>query len=320
MVETDNLEDAVQRLMNTPYQSFLAEALTTYPQNEAIDHAFSASLRHDLKRIMSFAGSEDRELLHVMVGNWDAQALKSLLRGVHNQVPPDDILRGIGPVVDFNDGQLEELANEPDPAAVISHLATIGSEWAKPLTKALVEFEGVYNLQIFEHILDHYRFTKVSKTPGLMSNSVAVEMLSQEAEIRNIIKALTSVGRDIKPDFLPQLGRPLKLVQDISNSPRPADAMAVISETSYNTILDKALPMMLMSSGHFAILERLLDELILNLARRKALEDPLSIAVPYHYLLMKHNEIMNLRLIISGLSSGMQKNALRAALILPGAA
>ena len=78
--------------------------------------------------------------------------------------------------------------------------------------------------------------------------------------------------------------------------------------------------MMLMTSGHYGMLERLLDETVLTMARRKALEDPLSIAVPYYYLLLKYNEIMNLRLITNGITSGMQKNALRAALILPGAA
>ena len=75
------------------------------------------------------------------------------------------------------------------------------------------------------------------------------------------------------------------------------------------------LPMMLMSSGHFAMLERLLDEEILRMARRKALLDPLSIAVPYYYLLTKQNEIMNLRLIANGIMSGLQKNAIRAALV-----
>ncbi|OVE77317.1 hypothetical protein BVX99_02945 [bacterium F16] len=320
MLETDDDEGIIVRLMNSPYGDDLADAIHSMPRKEAIDCALNNSLHRDLNRILSFAGVDDRQLLKAMVSSWDVQALKSLLRGVRNHVSCEDIIKGIGPVTDFTDEQIHTLAGEPDPQALISHLATWSSSWAGVLLPHLVEYDKDENIQLLEQALDRHRFERVSSVPAHPEKEMAVALLAQEAELKNIIHALTLIGRDATPSLLPQPGRSLKTVRALCTASTQSEALAILSETRYHLVLDKALPMMLMSTGHFAMLERLMDEEILTIARLKALEDPLSIAVPYYYLLMKHNEIMNLRLIANGVACGMQKNALRAALVFSGAA
>ena len=63
-----------------------------------------------------------------------------------------------------------------------------------------------------------------------------------------------------------------------------------------------------------------MDGALIREVSRMALLDPESLAVPYHYILMKRNEVMNIRLIGIGLMDGLQRNAIRSALVFKEAA
>ena len=144
-----------------------------------------------------------------------------------------------------------------------------------------------------------------------------MKILSDEAEIRNIITCLLFLENKDKPDLLPQGRKHSKLVVSLQKTTDFDSAIDLLAKSHYGKILDEALPFMA-EPGRFAMFERLLDEELLGMTHRLSLLEPLSIAVPCHYLRCRRNEIMNIRLIAYGLEKHIPASAIRAGLVFTG--
>jgi vacuolar-type H+-ATPase subunit C/Vma6 len=308
LLEAPDERAFLDRLLSSPYGESLAECLTDGSPRTALNHALLSNMSTCFDRIVAFTPSELKPDLDVLFEFLDVQAMKSIIRGLHGKLPPDVIRTGACTGSRLTVAQIEVLSEEADVKSAIDQLVTWGHPFGVALRKPMESYRLDGDPGVLEGALDHLRYDVSDKHP-------AAELIAIEAEIRNVMNALTSLDSERKPTIFNQGTRPTRLISSLHQASSPTEAIALLADSHFNHVLDKALPMLLMDQSRFALLERLMDEVLIREVGRMALLDPESLAVPYQYILLKRNEVMNIRLIGIGLMDGLLRNIIRSALV-----
>jgi V/A-type H+-transporting ATPase subunit C len=309
----------IDRLLAGPYQDDLSEALTAMPVPLlAMDRALDTNLSHVLDQIVQWAGSEGGQQIWALVENWDIQCLKAILRGIHRQMMPADIWPMLGPAARLHHDALKQLIELPDIRAVVDQLLSWSLPWGEALRPHLRLYNNNKDLRPMESALDSQRFLAIDQfAGGSRRYSVLSQILLMEAEMTGIMAALNFPNPDDQPEFLPVVARRSPTLRSLMATSDFNEILDILARSHYRAVLDKALPFMT-EPGRLAMFERLLDKELLNSTRVLSLRDPLSVALPCHYLRCKRNEIMNIKLIAHGIEKHIPENAVMAALVFPG--
>lgn len=314
MIDVRDPALVVERLLAGPYGEYLAGAMTAGSTATALETGLGNSLEYDLSKIHRICGEDDRETIGILTERWDAQCIKGILRGIHRDLPPEQIRRALGPAATFGRDDLDTLCRLPDVKAVVDQLLSWSSPWGRLLKPLVAGYLRSPDLLPLEYAVDARRFREHPRLLKTTSGTMAAHILAAEAEAANVVTCLLFIDRDPKPPLLPQHGRRSRIVELLRRTTDWNEAIDHLANSDFSRVLDEALPFMT-HPGRAAMFDRLIDEELLIRATRRARLDPLSIAVPYHYLLSKRNEIINIRLIASGLEKRIPKNAIRAGLI-----
>lgn len=319
LLDSSSAQVIAERLLESPYKTELTEALSAHSPIKAMDSALDNHLDTCLHQVARLAGTETDELLSALLAYWDVQCLKTILRGIHSQYTPDIILSSLGPCARLKRHDCEQLCEAHDVNAAVDLMLSWSLPWGLVLRPLMQEYRKDRDLRPLELALDNHRYESVGMGMDgrALSDHMAIRMLMTEAEIRNIVMCLIFLDEEDKPAPLPKSGPHSATVKSLLKARSSKEAIDILANSPYRQVLDKALPM-LTQSNRFAMLERLLDEELLNQSRRLSLVDPLSIAVPCHFLRCKRNEVMNLRLIAHGIENDVPKNAITAGLIFVG--
>jgi len=319
MLDLDSPEMIAERLLESPYHAELIESLAALPPARALDSALENNFHAVISKISRIADNESTDTLRLFFDQWDIQNLKAVIRGVHFQLPPDTILNSLGPGALLTRESLKTLADLTDLKAIADQLNSWSLPWGAVLLPLLFEYRTNLDLRPLEHALDAFRFTSIScdSSDSPIRDKSALELIRMEADIRNIITALTSLDDSTTPLFLPDYRHCSRTIKRICSAKTLEQAIDILADSPHRRILDKAFPFMT-HAGRFSMFERLIDEELLTQSWRMSLTDPLSIAVPCHFLRAKRNEIMNIRLIAMGLDKHIQKNAISVGLIFAG--
>ena len=308
-----------ERLLEGPYRTELAEALAALPPAQALDSALESHFNTIITNITRIADDDAALALAPILDQWDIQNLKAVIRGIHFEVAPELIASSLGPGAALTRDDLETLSELTDIKSIIDQLTSWSMPWGSVLLPLLPQFRDDRNLRPLEHALDAHRFRGISNSnDDPIHDKDTVKLMSMEAELRNVITALTSLGGDEAPLFLPDYKDCSQTVKKLFGAKEMDQAIDILADSPHRRILDKAFPFMT-EPGRFAMFERLIDEELLAQSWKMSLIDPLSVAVPCHFLRAKRNEIMNIRLIAMGLENNILRNVIDVGLIFTGA-
>lgn len=320
LLSFNSAQMVAERLLEGPYRTELVEALAALPAAQALDAALEKHFSDIITNITRLADEEATRALSPILDQWDVQNLKAVIRGIHFEVSPALIASSLGPGAALTRSNLEALSELTDIKSIIDQLTTWSLPWGSVLLPLLPQFRSDRDLRPLEHALDAHRFRGIGSnaSDNSIKDTETVKLLSMEAELRNVITALTSLGANEAPLFLPDYKNCSQTVKKLFESEQMDEAIDILADSPHRGILDKALPFMT-EPGRFAMFERLIDEELLAQSRQLSLIDPLSVAVPCHFLRAKRNEIMNIRLIAMGLENNILRNVIDVGLIFTGA-
>lgn len=316
MLNLRDSEMVIDRLLEGSYQVELAEALAVHPPLKALDEAMHANLNKVLMVIARMVGNESNGLFQTLMEGWDVQCLKAVMRGIHGQLLPDEILDTVGPSAYLQRHHLQELVETPDIPAVVALLRSWSMPWGSVLAGLVDAYRTDHDLKPLEYALDCRRLESSERMGRSHGGRLVMEMIASEAEIINVVLCLNFLGKETRPPLLPITRRHSAVVKRLLSARDQVEAVNILAESPFSRVLDKALPLMT-EPGRFAMFERLMDEPLLHQSRMLSLQNPLSIAVPYYYLRCKRNETMNLSLIAHGIHNQIPVNAIRVGLIFP---
>jgi V/A-type H+-transporting ATPase subunit C len=267
-------------------------------------------------------GSLARQLATLLLRRYDVHNLKTVLRGLARQVPPDQILAATLPVGELGPSDLKQLVHTANIHHVVDLLATWRASLARPWLEARSAGQAQGGeLAEMETALErwHFQTALAMASQGGQTGAILFEALQLQADAANILTALRLVGATSRPDEIRDLfvgpGRiPLARLEAAASHGSVAAALDEFAPTPYQARLTKALAQY-ESSPRLSAFERALARHELLFAASLFVRDPLGLGVLIGYVALKTNEIANLRAIAHGLWLEEVSEGIRAQLL-----
>lgn len=310
----------VEFLLNSPYETEMAEALTRYEGADAVEDAVSRNLVDTFRKLLSFAQGDFRDPAAVFLQRWDLAAVKALLRTRHHNLSPPQALEDVPPGPTLTVALIRDLVERDSMEDVVAGLVAWNRRLAQPLAQRLPEYLETRDLTVLEDALDRRYFVENAKRLGwsedpdtrFLARFLAMEI--DRINLRTLFQARheTDAPRTLER-MLPQGTLPADLLFRMAQADSPEEAVELLAPTAYR---DLAEPLFrLIQTGHFSGLERLFERLLMGEIRRMARTNVFSIAVLMLYAWLKYNEVLNLRLIARAVARHLPQARVREELI-----
>jgi V/A-type H+/Na+-transporting ATPase subunit C len=317
-----DLESIIAELENTPYKEEIEKASVLYSGITCIEVALRKDFTNAFRKILKYMrGGEAEDYIKILLGRWDIQNIKTILRGKNIHVTSAEILECLVPAGELDDITLTELIKQPDVKAVIDLLATWRIDYAKPLTRNFKEFSEKRDLAILEYAIDRFYFENALKVvkEDSYDHRVIHEMVMTEIDVTNI-KSVLRIIRDktaiedaqsclIKGGVTLDIEKLLSMVR----SGTLEGAIKHLETTPYSFL--SKVPEEAFSKGKISVFEKELEKYLTKQGINRFLGDPLSIAISIGYIWAKYNEITNIRIIARCKTADVPEKELRGELV-----
>ena len=322
LMGAQDVKRVIQMLQDTEYSVDIDAEIIHGKTFRSIDEALKRNMVRTFQKVIGFSNDQAGLLLTTLLGRWDLFNLKTIIRGKHMELSPDEIAVSLMPLASFKEVDLNVLTREPDVRAVIDTLATWGVEYAAPLRDAVVEYIKTQDLSFLELSLDrYYAVSAANRLRGRGQNyQVARRVLGAQTDSTNLLtvfRLLKADMHDIDPSrFFLSGGLDIDEAQ-FSTLAAMSDVDEVLDRlksTPYGKPLEEVV-LTYIEEGSISVFERALEEFVTRRAFAAGRGDPLGVGILIGYLWAKQNEVTNLRIIVKGISVGMPVERMRKELI-----
>lgn len=280
-----------------------AAELTGY---ELLDSALRSNLSRTYRNLWALA-TEDalmaRPLLKAVLSAWESAALKSILRGIKNNMPREVIIDSIVPAGEFDYGALKELIYSKDIEDLSALLTSWSSPYAAPVSaglRALKESGTLFEMEIEIDTFVH-RYYQQTVSGRSADAAVVAEVLTDRVDASNLLTLFKLTGEGYGAEaagrFFMGGGRRLSLKSftELAGTHRVEDLLGFLPDA----VKDPKWTNLLLNTieDDTVVIEDRFEVLIGSELMKKAVRDPLTIALAAAYLYCKVREIKNLRLV-----------------------
>jgi V/A-type H+-transporting ATPase subunit C len=317
-----DIESIITELGTTTYKEEIEKASIQYSGIQCIEVALRRDFTNSFRKIFIFMrGDESEKYIKILLGRWDVQNIKTILRGKNIHIPTAEIHDCLIPAGELDDTTMIELVKQPDVKAVIDLLATWGISYAKPLTRNFKEYSEKRDLAILEYAIDRFYYKnalKAVKGENYDDNLVR-EMIMTEIDVTNIKNVFRMIRDRIDVEeaksYLIEGGTSLDTEKLLTMVRTGTFAGAIkLLETSPYAFLSRV-PEEVLKAQKISVLEKELEKYLIKLGKSRFLGDPLSIAIPIGYIWAKYNEITNIRIIARCKTADVPEKELRGELV-----
>jgi V/A-type H+-transporting ATPase subunit C len=293
-----------------------------YSGIRVVEEALRKDEAATFRRILAIArGDTPERYVQILVGRWDIQNIKTIIRGKAMHIPPTEVLECLVPAGDLDEAALAELLKQPDVKGVIDLLATWGTRFARPLMLSLPEFLESRDPAVLEYALDRFAYESAldalredeSDDDGIMRGMVRTEI-----EVTNLKTAFRLIRDGIPAEEARRMfidgGRSpdTALVLSLVGTGSIDAAVKLLENTPYRFLSETPAGT---AKGGISAYEKELDRYLLKKGLSYFLKDPLTIATAIGFSRAKHAEVTNLRVIARGRSAGMPEKEIRGELL-----
>jgi V/A-type H+-transporting ATPase subunit C len=273
-----------------------------------------------LAKVYRITDGQPRELLEILLGHWEVENIKAIIRSKKADIGVSEILATVLPVGVFDEASLAELARQPSIQAIVDLLTTWRFSYAKPLRIALrgqKELKGVESLEL---ALDHYYLEDAMRRlkDGNHNASLLRKLMGLSIDRVNLLTAFKISSQGVAflpniPNYFIQGGDhvPIQVYDAVVRARGLREVVETIRKTPY---VDSVEGLEREEGGVSPSLrlERGLDRIILHQAKAMSWSDPLGIGLMASYLLQKHHEVSNLRIILRSKAYDMYPEDVRS--------
>ena len=324
-LDTDRLLAAMS---DTPYRPDLVAATPRYRGTRLLHEALRTNLANTLRDVATWYEGAAAEPVRWVVGRWDLRNVRTILRGVHARVDPDEIRAALVPAGALGDPVLGELAGRPGLRPTVELMVAWGvpaSAIAQAVAGAMRSFERSGDFQVVERVLDRAAADELRRGLDDVEPEVAA-VLRREIDKVNVLTSLRlhtsgSGGQDrnthdAAEHFLPGGAVPAVVVGRAARAEDRPTAVALLGEAPLPASWRPALERW-SDSGNLVVLGDELDEMVTRSATGLfARADPLGPGVPLAYVWAKENEVVNLRAIGAGVAAGLPPEQIESELVI----
>lgn len=306
-----DLSSIAAALRETPYGQTIESTGGEVPDAARIEEALRRNVSQTLSRLLAISSGDCAEAVRLVLGRWEVQAVKTILRGIVSGASPAEILSSLVPTGLHDEAALEEMCRQTDPRALAELMVTWREPLGRPLLRALSSFHEPRDLAILELALDRSWFEQAamrlreirpSSTEADGEDALSL-FVSLTVDTTNLMTVLKEVEDRIVPAKRDQYLLPGGKILDrdtldrIRASPTLAEAIQEAGRSLFRRPL-AALPAPAEGIPFLAVVERQTDRVLLRASRGLARVDPLGWGPLVSFLLDKLREVRNLRMIV----------------------
>jgi V/A-type H+-transporting ATPase subunit C len=323
LINRPDLVSLVTELEKTAYREEMEKAGLQHEGITQIEVALRKDLANRFRKIQKLFQSEENDIhLKLILHRWDVQNIKTILRGKHTHILPDEILSCLIPAGELDEAALVELSRQPDIKAVIDLLATWRIEYYIPLIRHYKEFTEKRDMAVLEYALDKFYYEHalaMVKKGESDDDRIIREFLITEIDVTNLKTILKVIWEKMEPAEAEQFlikgsirfGK--ERLSALIHTGTIEGAIRQLTDTPYQFLSN--VPEKYVATGKISEFEKELDRHLVKRGIRYFLGDPLSIAMGLGYIWAKVNEVTNIRIIARGKAGEVSEKELREALI-----
>lgn len=319
----DNVSEIIVALEQTIYKRDIEEGVLQAPGVPGVEEGLRRNIVSDFRKVLEMVDGEARELAKILLGRWDIQNIKTILRGKHTGAPSEEVISSLIPAGELSETLLFQLEKQFDIKAVLDLLALWKVSYSKPLTQNFSLYARTRNLAKLELELDRFYYADALLRLRRQNLNVSLvrEIVQREIDFINIMTLIRLIRERLEEEeilaFFIDGGKFLDQAQfnELAKVKEPEDIVAALRKTPYHEALNQGL-IKYAETGALSVIQRHMEELIICNSVKMFRGDPLSVALIIGYISAKFNEVVNLRIIVRGKSVGMPEEKIREGLVL----
>ena len=316
---------SVARYIGESQYKFEIEKLSaSYSGTELIEMATYLNLASTYEQVMRFCKGEARDVLERYLSEIDLKNLKTIIRGKFHGASDVEIKRDLIPGGRFTGKLGDVLINKKEIAEIIEALK--GTVYHKPLAmaydrdptlKMLTHLEDALDITYYSHLINTLKGRGTSTT-------LFKDFIAREIDMKNLITLLQvkneeengeSMGLDPIDIFIPG-GKELSvdILRGLMASQDLKQLFGMLERYSFYEAMSPEIDGTL-SSGSLNDICNAIEKNHLSRVARFASRYPLSILPIVHYLILKKEEVDNLRIIARGKERGLTSDMIKKLVI-----
>lgn len=308
-------------LEQTPYKRDIEEGTLRFPGALGVEEGLRRNTVSTFQKLLEIVNGEARELAKILLGRWDIQNIKTILRGKHTGSSSEEVLSSLFPAGELSEQVFGQLEKQIDIKAVLDLMVVWKVPYNKPLIRNFPEYARTRNLARLELELDRFYYSYVLERLQKKKLNVLLvrEVIQREIDFVNIMTLIRLTREDVEEreiaGFFIDGGKYLKQDQfsELAKARKPEDIVNALHATPFYEALNQGLAKF-NETGALSAIERSLEKLMVQKNIRMFRGDPLSIALIIGYIWAKYNEIVNLRIIVRGKDVEMPEEKIREGL------
>ncbi len=326
LAEQKSIMGLINALTKTALREGIELSLVQSTGMDALNRTRRNEYINSIGKARTYFSGKAEELANCVVHRYDVDNFKSILRGLRQQAPSDEILAGTVPAGELKHADLSRLAKVTNARMAIDLLATWRDPMAQPLLSLRALKPGADIIEM-ELVLERWYFSSAIKTADKYNASSLRKYARLNADIANILTAFRLINAQATADSHSRLNGDDPTYLFIGpGSISFAQLRDVTNQQSINRAINKLLgtPFAEILSGSekgYRINQRLSEfetSLIryqLKQSKNLLIGDPLGIGVFIGYAALKTNELANLHRIAHGIQLGESRDQIKKELI-----
>lgn len=318
LTENRSIDLFITQLTQTPYQPAVEIALIRSVGFERVNTLLRHHLIEIAAKVRRFYGGVAQQLLVLVLSHYDIHNIKTILRGLSQYVPANQITNALLPLGELPPTLLNQLVHVEQVTAVVDMLASMQYAIARPLVD-LRSSHPHPTLAEMELSLEQWYFNATNAAMARLhqQETLLALALKIEADVINLPIVLRFVHSPVAHQQLlehMQLTDISQLMVQAGHLSHPVlthaaqastlhDAIQHFQATPYAAALAEGLNHY-RKTQHLSEFERHLRHYRTQALAHYIARDPLGIGVPIGYWALKENEIRNLRAIAWGIQFG----------------
>ncbi|MDW8111598.1 MAG: V-type ATPase subunit [Candidatus Bipolaricaulota bacterium] len=319
LLELRSLDELIHALAETDYAPELQRASVEFSGYELIEQTVLRNAQRAFSKLVSIAPEGPKLLIELLLERFEVFNLKTVLRGYHAALPPDEIAQGLYPTILYGTVFYDELLRRTGVREALDYLLSVGHRYYKPLADVFPEYERTGKLALLEHSIDAFYFAHSRQVLDELRDEnaqIVRRVLSTEVDLLNLIYALRLVEAGVRADeryrYILDGGEHLSrdLVRELLDSEDKRALLKKLQRTEYHRVLQT-----LNENASVAQIQEHLENYLYREHSRLDKQDFFNIRMTIAYLWRKRAEMTNLRVIAMGLARRTARAQIEANLI-----
>ncbi len=311
LIEAMNYRDVIASFEGTTYERFVAEKTDL----EEIEQALSLNLAFDYKKIVSMSPRKAKRFFRIVSARYDIENIKRIIASKET----GEKVGWLFPAP-LSGAFLQKLKEASNIAEVIELLkATHYKELVKDLPPEATasEYGKMLDKYLYETILSRQQLGEAIQNAAVMGDEKNIKKIyGMLVDLLNIKIALRSINEGLPVEAIKSIliknyhALNEKKLEALAESRNVLSAISVLEGTPYYAVLSDALREY-SKNKRLCSLERALDEFYLQQVKAMFVQQPFGLTPMVSYLVLKENEIRNLKTILNGIKEGIPKERIK---------